>query len=156
MTSPHTLPERLLALRGSLKLDQEQMGKLLGVTREWVSRLETGKGTFSELVVLKIDQMERENSGHFAKVDESPADNIMPGRRGEPPSGARPPMRINPPHALPPDAPTRADIEKYLAAYLDLAAQIPGGIPNAYFEITEALPIEKLQKRLEKLSNPSP
>ncbi|HEY0966950.1 MAG TPA: hypothetical protein VGD88_06145 [Opitutaceae bacterium] len=131
--------------------DGTQAAAQLGVTKEWVSKLRSGKGTFSETMKCRIRDLERLNSVQSAKVEESQADYGMPSGRVEDPSPDRQKMRINPSFALPPPAPTRAEIEKYLAAYLDLAEQLPGGIPGAFFEVTEALPIERLRRRLEKL-----
>jgi hypothetical protein len=59
-------------------------------------------------------------------------------------------MRINPRFAQPPAEPTRREVEDHLAAYLDIAEQVPGGVSNAYFVLTGALSLEEIQRRLEQ------
>jgi transcriptional regulator with XRE-family HTH domain len=49
--------EKLALLRRRLRWSQDEMGAFLGVTREWVSRLENGNVKFSELVILKMNQL---------------------------------------------------------------------------------------------------
>jgi len=48
---------RLGRLRSALSLSQEEMGGLLGVTREWVGKLERGQEDFSEFLLLKMEQV---------------------------------------------------------------------------------------------------
>lgn len=53
-----------MTLRRRLDIDQKQMGDLLGVSREWVSRLERDRGEFSEIIRLKIEELEKGKSSH--------------------------------------------------------------------------------------------
>lgn len=76
--------------------------------------------------------------------------------RGKP-DGSRPPfsgivneVNLNPRYTSSGKAPTRQQVESYLKAYLDLAQQVPGGIEHAFIEITEALSMEKIRRRLDK------
>lgn len=48
------------------------MGDRLGITREWISKLESGDREFSELVRIKIETMENENSVHAATPHRRP------------------------------------------------------------------------------------
>lgn len=45
----------LRQLRAGLGLNQEEMGKLLGVTREWIGKLEREKEDFSEFLLMKME-----------------------------------------------------------------------------------------------------
>lgn len=54
------------------------MGRLLGVSREWVSKLENGREDVSEFVMLKLAKLEGETSAgnvkkdHIAREDQAP------------------------------------------------------------------------------------
>lgn len=52
------------------------------------------------------------------------------------------------PQYSPQTVPTRHDLEAYLKEYLDLAECVPGAIAHAYIEITEALPLERIRRRM--------
>ena len=67
-------------------------------------------------------------------------------------------MLINPHFALPPASPTRGDVEAYVAAYLDLCAQLRGGWGFAYNEVLSSLPMEKVKRLLKQqtTNDPSP
>lgn len=67
MTSSLSWGERIRTLRKRLSLDQDQMGQELGLSREWVSKLETGKEEPSERVQLKVEKIARERGLHFSE-----------------------------------------------------------------------------------------
>lgn len=50
--------ERLRRIRFRMGWDGLQMGNALGVTREWVSKLENGRAEPSELILRKLDEIE--------------------------------------------------------------------------------------------------
>jgi SOS-response transcriptional repressor LexA/transcriptional regulator with XRE-family HTH domain len=66
-----------------LALDQEQMGQELGLSREWVSKLETGKEEPSERVQLKVEKIARERGLHFSESGFTPATASQPVLVGE-------------------------------------------------------------------------
>lgn len=54
----------------------------------------------------------------------------------EPSAVASPPrMQLNPAYATPPAAPTRAQIEARVRAFLDAAEQVPGGLGYAWVQV---------------------
>jgi hypothetical protein len=57
-------------------------------------------------------------------------------------------VQLEPHYAPKPPAVSRAQIEDYVRRYLDLAEQVPGGIEHTFIELTEALPIEKMRRRV--------
>ncbi len=59
---------------------------------------------------------------------------------------------LHPKHSVVPPDPTRTQIEDHVRAYLDLAEQVPGGIALAYYEVKEALPIKRMQQRIEEVT----
>jgi transcriptional regulator with XRE-family HTH domain len=60
VNSEHTAwGTRLSELRKRLGWDQTKMGSSLGVTREWISKLERGQETVSELLQIKIQALEK-------------------------------------------------------------------------------------------------
>lgn len=67
MTTTLSWGDRIRTLRKHLKLDQDQMGDLLGLSREWVSKLETGKEPPSERVQLKFEKVAAERGLHFSE-----------------------------------------------------------------------------------------
>lgn len=52
--------ERIRLLRGRLDLDQEAMGRALGVSREWISKLERGHEQPSAELRAALQDMERD------------------------------------------------------------------------------------------------
>ena len=50
---------QLRSLRGKLGLNQEQMGSCVGVSREWIGKLERAQEDFSEFVLLKMGALEQ-------------------------------------------------------------------------------------------------
>jgi transcriptional regulator with XRE-family HTH domain len=50
---------RLSRLRETLGLNQSQMAERLGITREWLSQLETGKAEVQELTHYKMQELEK-------------------------------------------------------------------------------------------------
>ena len=107
------------------------MGRFLGRGREWVSRLENGKGEFSDYVQLKIEELENVQSRH-THVALKP-ENIF--RPGTPPGlvlqETGPDKMVASRIAPVPGAPsTRLDCENLFAELLDAAAR--SGNPNAF------------------------
>lgn len=73
---------QLRQLRAALGLDQESMGERLGVSREWVSKLENEKEEFSEFVLLKMEKIGQERyvkhgDATSHSVSEPPADPYL-------------------------------------------------------------------------------
>ncbi len=85
MTSNATWAERIRTLRHRLKLDQDEMGVLLGVSREWVSKLEKEKEPPSERVQLKLEKLAAEHGVHFSEsgFTQKPAAAPQPIIHGE-------------------------------------------------------------------------
>lgn len=55
------------------------MGTLIGLSREWVSKLERGKEEASERVRLKVDKIERERGIHIIEADFTAAERLKAG-----------------------------------------------------------------------------
>lgn len=133
--------ERLFQLRRRLNLDQQQMGNLLGVTREWVSKLENGKGEFSKAVRHVIERHERELTSQTSHVEEPQADYVKTRDNpavSPPDAPVRfPPMVVDPrfaPKRLPS---TKQDCETYFAELMKRAAASDN--PNAFPAIMDRL-----------------
>lgn len=148
-------PDRLATLRRALRWDQEEMGRYLGRSREWVSRLENGRGEFGEIVVLKLEELERVQSRHANVTPEEATGAVVTARAwavDEPPGeylrrGATlgaPPMvaPLHPSHAGPPS--TRPDCERLFRGLLDGAAQTgnPNAFPVIYDWLQQQFPVQ--------------
>ena len=55
-----TWSQRLRAARLNLGDDQEEMGKRLGVSREWISKIENGREEMGELIQIKLARIEQD------------------------------------------------------------------------------------------------
>ncbi len=143
MNNPLDLVERLVLLRGRLRLDQQEMGKLLGVTREWVSKIENRKAPVSTQVERLLNMLEnapREDSSHLMVEESSPnfgersgsASPLHKGstRSASPTPISRPPDRVISPsdsHVpnIPDNPPTAQDVRSYVELLLAAAAADP-------------------------------
>jgi len=61
-TSREEWARLLRRVRDDLNFDQEEMGAELGVTREWISKLENRREDFSELIILKLKALQHGGS----------------------------------------------------------------------------------------------
>jgi DNA-binding XRE family transcriptional regulator len=143
-----TTGAELRRLRESMGLDQVQMGRLIGVGREWVSKLENDKQEFSEFVRLKLTSIMASGPTVAIALAEDPAPFnsgksllVSTALRGGVSRSER--MQVNPAFATPAAMPTRHDCEAHIAAYLDAAAHVPGGYAIALHKIKRALPLDE-------------
>ena len=132
--------ERLSTLRSALKLDQTAMGKNLGVAREWVSRLENGKGEFSPTIKAVIARMEDDLRTHRSSRSVAGSQAVYGGGRIITPSEFQ---------AGPANQPERQTIEALFTKYLDVAEQVPGGLGHAWVQVKLHLKIDDLEKLIE-------
>jgi len=150
------LPERLFQLRRQMNLDQHEMGNLLGVSREWVSKLENGKGKFSRAVLAGMELHERERKSVAHSVAEPPAPYIKsrsqtPGTRTGAPIRLSP--MVDPRHASKPSPIGRSEVESYLALLLDAATD--DGEPENFSYILRMLkkhlPLDEFSPKERKI-----
>ncbi len=139
----------LRELRAKLRFDQKEMGEALGISREWVSKLENEKEDFSEFVVLKLQQLQRElGSEARTRIAEVPVGgntSISHQRQNQTVKGSLndDPMRVNSRFQPPAAHPTPEDCRAHLNEYLRRAAVVPGGIGFAYRLLIKHLPLEE-------------
>lgn len=62
--------------RMRLDIDQDEMGRRLGVSREWVSKLETGREAPSELMQYKLREIEATLGIHIKEPSFTSAEDI--------------------------------------------------------------------------------
>ncbi len=126
-----------------MKLDQDAMGDEIGLSREWVSKLETGKEKPSERVRLKVEKIEREQlhkreaSLTHLKLGGLPR-AVETGSRGNyEPVASRIPLDKR--------MPTRTDCEMLLQQVLDTAETegAPENIPVIYHRLKKQFPLEE-------------
>jgi transcriptional regulator with XRE-family HTH domain len=109
-------------------MNQSAMASRLGVSREWLSRLETGSEEVSEIVQIKARELERETGQSGAQKRTSPSPAVeLPAT----PSSSEP---------------TREDCLGYLAGYLDEAAGVPGAVGYVWIQLNTHLPRDLLRR----------
>jgi transcriptional regulator with XRE-family HTH domain len=138
--------ERLRTLRRALKLDQDQMGELLDLTREWVSKLEREKEEMSERVQLKLEKLERENAGHIIE-SRFTSPHLKTGGKQVPPLDEPRANYETVASRIPIEKrmPTRADCEDLLNLVLDAAEAegSPENIPVIYHRLRKQFPLDE-------------
>lgn len=107
--------------------------------------MENGREEISELTQRKFIELKEEADRELGSHSEGALQNAYGSGRPVP---ITPPMRVNPAYATPPANPTRADVEQYVGECLDLAEQIPGGVPYLHFALTSEGYLEKLRAKL--------
>lgn len=131
--------ERFRVVRMRLDLDQDGMGRRLGVSREWVSKLERGREEPSELLQIKLQKIEAELHIHKEESRFTPPHLKAGHKRAAVAedqtaySGAvasRIPLDKRQPS-------TRAECEAYFATLME-AAEVSGN-PNAWPVIHDRL-----------------
>ncbi len=133
-----TWNERLHRLRRRLDLNQDEFGSRLGITREWVSKLESGRAAVSEILQIKLANLERElGSQTYQKLSAAAAGMVREGAAAFPPN----PMRITPGHEPPAAEPTELDCLNYFQAYLQHMRTTPGGLGHTYIELQRHFPL---------------
>lgn len=152
MTTPLRWQDRFRLVRSHLDLDQDQMGRKLGVSREWVSKLERGKEEPSFEMQTKLERMESE-------VGLRKSEPLLPSgktRRGEPlvqegPSASSPRYGLADPDlgAAGRPMPTRKDCEDLLRRVLDAAQGegSPENIPVIFHRLKKQFPMEEWESR---------
>lgn len=174
VTSLNNWPARLLALRRKLKYDQEQMAGELGVGREWVSRLEREKGTFSSYVKEKIERLEHAASHHNIDPSshvavEEPSAHFGERLKSKPPLHNRdlqrtPPSTQTPAQSgrvispndshlplVPPNPPSAQDVR----AYVELLLAATDGDPKRVGRLLDSLHEQWDSTRQYWLKNPN-
>jgi len=127
-----------------MKLNQAAMAERLGITREWYSRLETGGPAVTELLQIKIEKLEKENSGHIAprlktgaKVGalEEPADDTYGRVASRLPQDQRKPS-------------TRAECEAYFATLMERAeaSDNPNAFPVIHDRLRKKFPLDEWEE----------
>jgi len=132
-------PERLRRIRFRMGWDGLQMGNALGVTREWVSKLENGRAECSELILRKLDEIEgsmtlrREQS---LTLSEEQLPRYSPKIASE----------FNPASA---SEPTDQQLVDYFLNSLTVARQVPGGRGYVWSQLKLNLSPEQIKKLAE-------
>lgn len=151
-----TLRERLAFAQKEFGLTAAQLAKELRITPEWLSKIANDRAVGSPDIGLRLEAFIRAKGiepASFFSADSVQSDYRKSGSSvaGAGGAGAASTSRMVQPGFQPPRAvPTRTDVEAYLKEYLDLAERVPGAVQNAYFEITEALSLEKIRRRAEQ------
>jgi transcriptional regulator with XRE-family HTH domain len=139
-------------MRAERGLSQEAMSKLLGVSREWVSKLENGKEEFSEFVVMKMDAMpptdvKLRHTSTFYKVGESSTGGVVSPLAVEKTGGrVGGPLELNRQFAPAPAEPKPQQFVDHLLCYLDHARHEEGGLWHAWIELKRHLPLPEKKK----------
>ena len=136
---------RLRQLRRDLSFIQEEMAERLGITREWYSKLESGREQVSELIARRIVDLERENLlAQIAAASQPETELATKGPKGEraPKSPADDTV-----------APNVQDCLDYFRAYMLYMSQVPGGVGHAWVQLQLHFPfthIDRLQSKKDK------
>lgn len=132
---PKYTSDTLLLLRKRLRLDQEEMGRLLGVTRSFVSRMERDRFEISPATAERMEELALRHGINLTSL------------LG--PSGTEVPEALEE-EAAPFDTAggdpflSREQIEARLKEYLDLAEKVPGGLGYAWGQVCIHLSKEPL------------
>lgn len=128
--------------RTSLGIDQDEMGERLGVSREWISKVENGRQELGELLQIKLTRIEKELSG-----ESTGADHVTPVNAArESPSRYGVPIERDTRHPNADDAPgsasepTEAEILAFVSATLARATRVPGGRGHMLHTLRKAFP----------------
>lgn len=126
--NPLTWNERLRTVRSRLELDQEQMGRRLGVSREWVSKIERGHEQPSALIEQAIVKLEEEELHKRERAENRLKKGALPARVEE--SGSAYSGGVANRLPLKREPSSRADCEAYVAELFAEAER--SGDPNAW------------------------
>jgi transcriptional regulator with XRE-family HTH domain len=153
-----------------LKIDQESMGRQLGVSREWISKLERGHETPSQAIQAAIDRLEVETGIRKREPTPTPLHKLPPSAAAfeadedfdearfrdqlhrehlEKQKLYEPTIASEAPRPWPPARrmPTREDCEGYLRRVLDAAVAegSPENIPAIYHRLKRQFPVDEFQ-----------
>lgn len=148
----NNVAERFREVRKQLGFTQDDLAKRLLLSRNYIAKIETNAKAPSARVLTALEALIVDR-GHTARVEEGAQSYRKAGSRSAAiglGKGSPSERMLNPKHS-PENTPTRQDIEEHVRQYLDMAVEVPGAIAHAYIEITEALPLERLRRRLEQL-----
>lgn len=120
--------DTLLLLRKRLRLDQEEMGRLLGVTRSFVSRMERDRFEISAATAERMEEIAAKNGINLMSLLAVNAMAPAALEEGQAPYSAAP-------AAPAAGTPTRAAIEARVRAFLDAAERVPGGLGYASIQV---------------------
>lgn len=139
-------------------LGQEEMSALLGVSREWISKIENGHEDVSEFVELKMKPLEaelhttrpNENPLHIAEEQSQYANpRTHGGKNPEHSIGKKPmsgviheQMEVNPRFAAKPQSPTKDECLAHITEYLNRAEMEPGGLGYAWRVMMKQFPLD--------------
>lgn len=133
---------RLKSLRNRLGLSQAQMAERLGITREWVSNLETGSAKIQELHIYKLDEIEKSLHSEYLSKG-SPA----PSKAGEiADRRANSSLNLNPAFRSPPEEPTADRCLSYLADYLREISRVPGAVGYTWIQLQKHFSMEEAKR----------
>lgn len=141
---------RLRQLRSRHGYSQEEMGKLLGVSREWIGKLEREQEDFSDYVLLKMEKVEQtanENRGELTAHEDPGEYRISGDLQTRTPVHSKPPLsRMVDPRFQSRDEPTPEMCKQYFAEYLQLAAAQPGGVGYVWVKLQKQFPIDEFRE----------
>jgi len=136
-----SLKIRILAAAAALALNQQQMAALLKITPEWLSKIARGHVAGSEDIGLRLDAALRSQGIEPTSILGLAPSHIL--AEDPAPYGRLPPVNLRPEFSPPAPLPTRQDCVAHVTAYLDAAAQVPGGYAIALHKIKRALPLDE-------------
>jgi transcriptional regulator with XRE-family HTH domain len=151
-TNENNFGPRLLSMIEAKHLSLEEFWSAFGISRatafNWIKRQKPPPSKAHRERLVEFFGQPREYV-LFGKVDES---KITPKSRSIkypelPEPDSQPPMVRE---SASGNSLNRQQVESYLKEYLDLAEQVPGAIEHAYIELTEALSLDKLRRRLQR------
>jgi transcriptional regulator with XRE-family HTH domain len=148
-----TSGQELEKLRRDLDLNQVKMGKLLGVSREWVSRLEGGGAPISDFMRMKLTALVNSTATSDVNLDDLETPDLVVGSQEFSakfsPKAPAPLRRITTPMQIaagfpprPPEPTPQACIDHFLT-YLKAAEHAPGGIGFAWRTLQKHFPLDE-------------
>lgn len=128
------------------------MGRLLGVVREWVSKLENGHQEFSEFVRLKLTMLVASGPTVLHALAEEPAayqarplvKKLSSVALASAPL-SRGPVQFAPGFQPRPPEPTPQACIEHFMAYLKAAEQAPGGVGAVWWKLQKNFPLDEFE-----------
>lgn len=144
------------ALRHRLDLDQVEMAAVLGITREWLSKLERGRAEVSELIQRKIAEEEASANVKPLHVEEPSATFRKSGDYGSPQEhGRRAGLGTMVETRFKPRAePTAKMCLEHFQSYLARAVAESGGTGYTWRLLQKHFPLDEFDQ--DETHNPNP
>lgn len=116
--------ERTDALAKRLGVPLRELGGRIGLSTSIIFAYRNGSQEISDKAWSKLERAERGDPATYEDALEEPRPPFS--------QRTRPSVQLNPAYATPPPPVTREQIEAKIAAFLDAAAQVPGGLGHAW------------------------